>query len=206
MLAEKCLKVLDGFEMPAEWVLSMVFLIFNGKGDIRSFNCYRAVKILEHGMRVVERVLGKRLRRIVSVDEMQFGFMPELGAIYAVFIFRRMQEEYHAKGKKLYMCFVDIEKAFDRVPRKVLEWALRKKGIPEALVQSVMSLYEGAKIRVSVDSEFSEEFEVKVMMHQGSVLSSFLFAVVVDVTEFDRECVLSELLYDYLVMMSETVE
>ena len=52
-----------------------------------------------------------------------------------------------------------------------------------------MSLYEGAKTRVRVDSEFSVEFEVKVWMHQGSVLSPFLFAVVVDVvTEFARGC------------------
>ena len=41
---------------------------------------------------------------------------------------------YHAKGKKFYMCFVDLEKAFDRVPRKVLECALRKKGLPDVLV------------------------------------------------------------------------
>ena len=46
------------------------------------------------------------------------------------------------------MCFVHIEKAFDRVPRKVLEWAIMKKGIPDVLVSSVMSLYEGAKTRV----------------------------------------------------------
>ena len=46
---------------------------------------------------------------------------------------------------RLYMCFVDLDKAFDRVPWKVLEWALRKKGIPEGLVRSVMSLYEGGK-------------------------------------------------------------
>ena len=84
-----------------------------------------------------------------------------------------MQEEYHAKGKKLCMCFVHIEKAFDRVPRKVLEWATRKKGIPEVLVRSVMSLYDGAKTRVRVDFVLSEEFEVKVGMHQGSVLSPF---------------------------------
>ena len=49
---------------------------------------------------------------------MQFGFMPERGTINAVFILKMMQEEYHAKGKKLYMCFVDLENAFDRVPRK----------------------------------------------------------------------------------------
>ena len=64
------------------------------------------------------------------------------------------------------MYFVDLEKAFDRVPRKVLEWAMRKKGIPEVLVRSVMRLFEGAKTRVRVDAELSEEFVVKVGMHQ----------------------------------------
>ena len=44
--------------------------------------------------------------------------------------------------EKLYMCFVDLEKTFDRVQRKVVEWAMRKKGIPEVLARSVMSLYE----------------------------------------------------------------
>ena len=65
----------------------------------------------------------------------------------------------------------------------MLEWALRKKGIPYVLVRSVMSLYDGAKTRVRVDSGLSEEFEVNVGMHQGSVLSSFLFAVVMDDVE-----------------------
>ena len=104
----------------------------------------------------------KRLCGIVSVDEMQFGFMPERGTIDAVFILRRLQEEYHVKGKKLCMCFVDLDKAFDRAPRNVLECALRKNGIAEILVRSVVSLYEGSKIRVSVDFELSEEFGVKL--------------------------------------------
>ena len=69
-----------------------------------------------------------------------------------------------------------------------------------------MCLYEGAKTRV--DSGLSEQFEVKVGMYQGSVLSPFLFAVVVDVfTEFAREAALRELLYaDDLVLMSETIK
>ena len=47
--------------------------------------------------------------------------MPGKGTIDAVFILRRLQEEYLEKEKKLYTCFLDLEKAFDRVPRKVLE-------------------------------------------------------------------------------------
>ena len=43
----------------------------------------------------------------------------------AVSTSRRMQEEHRAKGKKLYMCFVDLEKALDRVPQKVMELALK---------------------------------------------------------------------------------
>ena len=71
-----------------------------------------------------------------------------------------------------------------------------------------MSLYDGAKTRVRVDSYLSEEFEVKVGMHQGSVLSPFLLAVMVDVvTEFAREVALSQLLYvDDLVLMSENID
>ena len=72
--------------------------IFNGKGDIMNCSCYGAVTLLEHGMKVLE----KRLCRIVSVDEIHVGFMPERGTIDALFILGWMQEEYHAKGKKVF--------------------------------------------------------------------------------------------------------
>ena len=58
---------------------------------------------------------------MVKVDKMQFGFMPGKGTIDAVLILRRPQEEYLDKEKKFCMCFVDLEKAFDRVLRRVLE-------------------------------------------------------------------------------------
>ena len=139
---------------------------------------------------------------------MQFGFMPGKGTVDAIFIVRRMQEEYQKKDKKLHMCFVDMEKAFDRVPRKVRKWALRKKGLSEVMVQAVMGLHDGAKTRVRVGSAYSEEFEVKVGVHQGSVLLPLLFTIVVDViTENARRGVVNELLYaDDLVLMSETME
>ena len=59
-----------------------------------------------------------------------------------------------------------------------------------------MSLYEGAKTRVGVGLELSEEFKVKVGVHQGSVLSLLVFVIVVDVvTESVRNSLMSEMLY-----------
>ena len=113
---------------------------------------------------------------------MKFVSMPERGTIDAVFILRWIKEEHHANGKKLYMCFVDVMKDFDRVPRKVLEWTMRKKGIPEVLVRSVMSLNEGAKTRVRVDSELSEEFDAP------RICTVAFFAVVVDIATLFVVC------------------
>ena len=70
-------------------------------------------------MKIVERVL-ERIRESVNIDSMQFGFMPGRETTDALFVVRRMQEKYRDKKKKLYMCFVDIEKTFDRDPRKVM--------------------------------------------------------------------------------------
>ena len=75
---------------------------------------------------------------------MQFGSMPEKRTIDAIFIMRKLQE-YHAKIKKLCMHLMDLENALDSMPKKVLEWSMRKNGKPEVLVRSVVSLYEGAK-------------------------------------------------------------
>ena len=186
----------------------MIVPIFKGKDDMISCGSCRVVKLLEHAMKTVERVPERRIQTLINLNEMQFRFMPGKGTVDAIFIVRRMQEEYLKKDKKLYMCFVDMEKAFDRLPRKVIEWAMGKKGLSEVMVRAVISLYNGAKIRVRVGSAYSKEFKVKVGVHQGSVLSPLLLALVVNViTENARRGVVKELLYaDDLVLMSKTME
>ena len=60
------------------------------------------------------------IRDRVDIDAMQFGFRPGRGTTDAIFILRQLQEKYLAKQKVLYFAFVDLEKAFDRVSRKVI--------------------------------------------------------------------------------------
>jgi len=75
---------------------------------------------------------------------------------------------------------VDLEKAFDRVPREVINWAMHKLGVQEWLVSTVMSMYTGAKTLVRTFYGNSKGFEVKVGMHQGSALSPLLFMIVME--------------------------
>ena len=81
---------------------------------------YRAIKLLGQPIKVLERVLEKMIRCQVSIDNMQFGFMPGKGTTDAIFIMRQVQEKHQSKKKKLYYAFVDLEKAFNRVPREVV--------------------------------------------------------------------------------------
>jgi len=91
-------------------------------------------------MKVVQRISEITVRQQIDIDDMQFGFMKGKGTTDAIFIVRQMQKKFRAKGKKLYFGFVDLEKAFDRVPRKVIMWAMRKLGVEEWLVSAVMSM------------------------------------------------------------------
>ena len=122
--------------------------IYKGKGDALERGNYRGLKLLDHVMKGIEGVIEKIIRERISIADMQFGFMPGRGTTDAIFILRQLQEKHLAKNKKLYFAFVDLEKAFDRVPRKVIWWAMRKLGIEELIVRFMQAMYNNTRSRV----------------------------------------------------------
>ena len=93
------------------------------------------------------------------------------------------------------------------MPREVICFALRQKGVSEYLVNGVLSLYKGCKTAVSVVAELSGAFSVKGGVYQGSALSSLLFIMVMDVLTKDvRDGSLMKLLYaEDLVLCGESL-
>ena len=143
----------------------------------------------------------------MKIDDMQFGIIAGNGATDAIFIVRKLQEKYLAKKKDLSMAFVDLEKAFDRVPHEVLWWALRYLKVDEWIISVIRSMYEDAT-SVKLSGGVSKGFNVKVGVHQGSVLSPLLFIIVLEALSKNFKVGLPmELFYaDDLVLLAGTKE
>ena len=122
------------------WQVSLSFkkflnLYYKKKGDALERGNSRGLKLTEQVMKVLERIVDGLIRQLVSIDNSQFGFVP--GTTDAIFVVRQLQGKYLAANKRLYMVFLDLENAFDRVPLKVIWWALRKLDVEEWIVRLV---------------------------------------------------------------------
>ena len=78
------------------------------------------------------------------------------------------------------MVFIDLEIAYDRVPRDVFWWALKKKAIPLKYMSIIRDMYEEVVTNVRPCGGLTNEFSITIGVHQRSVLSPFFFAIIMD--------------------------
>ena len=134
--------------------------------------------------------------------------MKERGTTDSIFCLRQPMEKHRERQKPLHMVFIDLEKAYDRVPRQEVWRGMREKMVPEKYVVLIQEMYKKGCTRVRSSVGTTEGFEVKVGLHQGSALSPFLFNIVMDVITNDvREAGPWCILYaDDIVLCAETKE
>ena len=92
--------------------------------------------ITDQVMKLLEWALDFNMHEMVNIDQMQFDIVPSRGTTNAIFIVWQLPEKCITAKKPLYFAFVDLEKAFNHVPRKVLWWALRSLGWRNGLCRS----------------------------------------------------------------------
>ena len=161
---------------------------------------------MSHRMKIWERIIETRLRDRVEISKQQCGFMPGKGTTDAMFALRMLMGKYKEGQRQLHCVFVDLEKAYDRIPWEELWYCMRKSGIVEKYVQLVQDMYEGSETVVRCSVGTTESFKVKVGPHQGSALSPFLFTVIMDrlTDEVKREPPWTMLLADDIVICEKT--
>ena len=86
-------------------------------------------------------------------------------------------ERYWDKKKDLRMVFIDLEKAYDKIPRDLIWWALEKKGVTKRYIETIQDMYSGAMTIVRIVVGETNSFPITVGLHQGFVLSPYLFCI-----------------------------
>ena len=181
MLLDLLQKIFEQEKMPEEWRDSVIVPIFKEKGDIQDCGNYRGIKMISHTMKIWERVIDRRLREETTIGEEQFGFMPGRGTTDAIFAARQVIEKHREMQKELHLVFIDLEKAYDRVPQQEVWRCLREQGVPEKYVRLVKDTYEDARTQVKTSVGLTGHITVRVGLHQGSSLSPYLFDMILDV-------------------------
>jgi Reverse transcriptase (RNA-dependent DNA polymerase) len=161
--------------MPDEWRRSILVPIFKN-------NCtnYRGIKLMSHTMKFWERVIEHRLRKLIIVSKNQFGFMPGRSTMEEIFLIRQLMERHREQKKDPHMIFIDLEKAYDKIPRNIMWWALKRKLVPTKYVILIKDMYTNIVTCVRACDGESDIFSIKIGLHQESALSSYIFTLVMD--------------------------
>ena len=194
--------------MPDMWRNSLMVPIYKGKGDVQDCGNYRGIKLISHTMKIYERIIEGRLRMESTICEEQFGFMPGKSTVDAIFALRQTVEKYREKQKGLHLVFIDLEKAYDRVPRQEVWRCLREKGVSEKYVRIMKDMYTEATTEVRSTVGTTKKFKVRVGLHQGSALSPYVFDIVMDVitSEVREEVPWCAMFADDIVLVDLTRE
>ena len=110
------------------------------------------------------------------LPEEQCGFRPARSTTDMLFVVRRLQELGRARKIPLYICFIDLQKAYDSVDLEMLWVVVARFGVPEKMLTAIRQFHEGMRARVRTnDGEHSERLEVTQRLRQGCVLSQPFF-------------------------------
>ena len=208
--------------VPKKWNECRVTLLHKGGHKSKSeLKNYRPIALTNTVGKIFSAVLNERLCEWIErnrvLGEEQNGFRKDRRAEDNIFIVNEMIERKKSDGGKLYLGFLDIEKAYDRVSRDMLCKVLEKVGLSEKIVNIVKSMYEDTRAKCRLGNVETEWVRSERGVRQGCILSPTLFSLYTKELAArmrrmnagvrvgnDRVCVL--LYADDVVVMSESAD
>ena len=143
---------------------------------------YRGITLLNTGGKIFASILHSRLSEWLEerclISESQFGFRRNRSTTDCIFILNTLVEKSLNTGKPLYVCYVDLKKAFDNVDHLLLWVKLAKIGVSNKLLSVLQSMYRNAASCIKLSSNTATEFfPCKKGVRQGCILSPLLFNI-----------------------------
>ena len=164
--------------IPEQWLLS-TFCAIPKATNAKDCCDYRTISLISHTLKVFLKVIHGRISRKLEeeIDESQFGFRNGLGTREALFALNVLAQRCMDMNIDIHVCYVDFEKAFDKVRHEKLVQILQAKNIDKGDLRIITNLYWNQRAQIIVDNEKSSEMNIKRGVRQGCVMSPLLFNV-----------------------------
>ena len=178
------------------WKDAKLVTIYKTKGVRAECDCSRVFVLFAVAGKVLAKMLSRRVASSTGeklIPESQCVFRPSRGIFDMIFVARQLEEKCREQHVGLHMAFVDLSKAFDRVPRELLWDILKHFGCQGKFFSLIRSIHDNMSVRVSASGVLSEEFEVTGGIKQGCVMAPVLYQRVyalcnASLTSRSREC------------------
>ena len=151
---------------------------------------FRTISLIQHASKILLKVIQRRLEGKLQVGKSQFGFRKGMGTRDAIGCMRMMMERSLEFGNEMYVCFVDFEKAFDRVNWVKMMNILQKAGVDWRDRRVISDLYMRQEVCMKINDEHTQWMKIGGGVRQGCLLSPMLFNAYAEamMEEVEEDC------------------
>ena len=184
LIVEKLYKLFDiimkNEKVPTAWNKCKIKLIHKGHNkNKKELKNYRPIALIDTDCKIFCSLLNDSIIKIIEenkvLGEEQQGFRRDRRGEDNIFILNEIIEMHKQENKSLYVCYIDIEKAYDKVNRKILIKVIEKIGMPSKVVNIIRSLYLATKAIYVLGDIETEWADIHNGVRQGCVMSPTLF-------------------------------
>ena len=165
-----------------DWSTAILIRLFKNKGDKKDCANYRGISLLPVVSKVFSRILLSRVQEHLNsqILDIQAGFRANRTTVDHIITLKMLKEHTRDHNKPLFLCFIDIQKAYDSVDRSLLWQICRHYGMTDKIIRLFKLLYHESKAHVRINGELSDPFDIETGVLQGGIPSCILFNVFFD--------------------------
>ena len=148
--------------------------------ELKDPSNWRPITIGNMFIRLYAKIWDKRLRKNIQFDERQKGFVPVDGCYENIKTLQQIIKLQRRNKKEYNIVFLDLVKAFDIVSHKSIKIGLKRKGVPDQVVSTILEMYANSYTRISVGGKSTRRIKINSGVKQGCPLSPILFNLIID--------------------------
>ncbi|CAF4523073.1 unnamed protein product [Rotaria sp. Silwood2] len=167
-------------KIPESLKLNRTVLLPKGKDGLENIKNWRPITIASIILRIYNKILARRMQSVFRTSSKQTGFKPVNGVGQNVAILHNLLRHARTHKNNLFVCLLDVSKAFDSVPHTSIIRALARNGCPSEFIDIIKNEYENSYTALSCADGNSPLVYIKRGVKQGDPMSSILFNLVID--------------------------